>query len=144
MSDLDELPRQLTELRDLIRQAHEATRDLRGVIREATALRDRLPQKVTEIVEHTIGAQIDQGLNSFKEAQMRAIEDAQAAVFARFDTMTETLLGIDPRSKRQGKLSIPDMIAIAQQRSGMLPEAASADGRPLPPGLTGRRTRNGG
>ena len=33
--DLDELPAQLAELRELIREAHGATKDLRTAIREA-------------------------------------------------------------------------------------------------------------
>ena len=48
MSDLDELPRQLTELRDLIRRAHEATSDLRAVLREAKTVRDSLPAAAGE------------------------------------------------------------------------------------------------
>jgi ABC-type transporter Mla subunit MlaD len=44
--DLDELPRQLGELRELIREAHGATKDLNRAIREARDFADNLVKMV--------------------------------------------------------------------------------------------------
>ena len=97
MSDLDELPRQLTELRDLIRRAHEATSDLRAVLREARAVRDSLPAAAEKAVSEQLGAEVKAGLDSFQKALDKAIDDGTDAVFKRFDGIEKLLLGEDPR-----------------------------------------------
>ena len=123
MSDLDELPRQLIELRDLIRQTHEATRDLRAVLREAKAVRDSLPAAAEKAVTEKFNAEVEAGLASFHDALGKAIEDATQAVFRRFDTIEKLLLGEDDKSVRAGKPSIPQMIETIAAVEGNVPAA---------------------
>lgn len=123
MSDLDELPRQLTELRDLIRQAHEATADLRAVLREARAVRDSLPAAAEKAVNEKIGAVVETGLASFHDALGTAIETGTAAVYRRFDTIEKLLLGEDDKSVRAGKPSLPAMIGAIAAVEGNVPAA---------------------
>jgi len=123
MSDLDELPRQLTELRDLIRQAHEATRDLRAVLREAKAVRDSLPAAAEKAVTEKFQAEVQSGLASFQDALDKAIEDGTQAVFRRFDKLEKLLLGEDDKSVRAGKPSIPQMLETIAAVEGNVPAA---------------------
>ena len=123
MSDLDELPRQLVELRDLIRQAHEATSDLRAVLREAKTVRDSLPAAAEKAVSEQLGAEIKTGLDSFGEALNKAIDTGTAAVFRRFDRLEQMLLGEDPKTVRAGRASIPQMIETIAAVEGNVPAA---------------------
>jgi hypothetical protein len=123
MSDLDELPAQLLALRDLIRQAHEATRDLRAALREAQAMRDSLPAAAEKAVSEKFTAEVEAGLASFHDALGKAIEDGTQAVFRRFDTIEKLLLGEDERSVRAGKPSIPSMIETIATAEGNVPAA---------------------
>ena len=123
MSDLDELPRQLTELRDLIRQAHEATSDLRAVLKEARAMQDTLPAAAEKAVTEKFSAEVQSGLVSFESAMDKAIEDGTQAVFRRFDRIEKLLLGEDDKSVRAGKMSIPDMIGTIAAVEGNVPAA---------------------
>lgn len=123
MSDLDELPRQLTDLRDLIRQAHEATADLRAVLREAKEVRDSLPAAAEKAVAEKFGAAVQDGLTSFHDALGTAIEDSTAAVYRRFDTIEKLLLGEDDKSVRAGRPSIPEMIGAIAAVEGNVPAA---------------------
>ena len=123
MSDLDELPRQLTELRDLIRQAHEATSDLRAVLKEARAMQDTLPAAAEKAVTEKFSAEVQSGLVSFQDAMDKAIEDGTQAVFRRFDRIEKLLLGEDDKSVRAGKMSIPDMIGTIAAVEGNVPAA---------------------
>ena len=123
MSDLDELPRQLIELRDLIRQTHEATRDLRTVLREAKAVRDSLPAAAEKAVTEKFNAEVESGLVSFGAALDKAIEAGTQAVFRRFDTIEKLLLGEDAKSVRAGKPSIPQMIETIAAVEGNVPAA---------------------
>jgi hypothetical protein len=123
MSDLDELPRQLTELRDLIRQAHEVTSDLRAVLREARAVRDSLPAAAEKAVSEQLGTEIKAGLDSFGKALDRAVDEGTAAVFRRFDKIEKLLLGEDPKAVRAGKPSIPQMLETIAAVEGNVPAA---------------------
>ena len=123
MNDLDELPRQLTELRDLIRRAHEATSDLRAVLREARAVRDTLPAAAEKAVTEQLGAEVNEGLRSFQAALDKAIDSGTDAVFKRFDRIEKLLLGEDRGSVRAGKPSIPQMIGTIAAVEGNVPAA---------------------
>jgi hypothetical protein len=121
--DLDELPARLIDLRDLIRQAHEATCDLRAVLREARALRDSLPAAADKAVSETIQPEIKTGLDSYHDALEKAVEDGSQAVFRRFVRIEKLLLGEDDRSARAGKPSIPQMIETIAAVEGNVPAA---------------------
>ena len=123
MSDLDDLPGQLLKLRDLIRQAHEATRDLRAAVREAGAMRDSLPAAAEQAVTEKFSAEVESGLASFGEALDKAIEDGTQAVFRRFDKIEKMLLGEDDKSIRAGKPSIPQLIGAIAAAEGDVPAA---------------------
>lgn len=123
MSDLDELPARLVELRDLIRQAHEAVSDLRAVLREARALRDSLPAAAEKAVSEQLGAEVKEGLESFQKALDQAIDTGTDAVFKRFDRIEHLLLGEDPKSVRAGRPSIPQMIETIAAVEGNVPAA---------------------
>jgi DNA-binding FrmR family transcriptional regulator len=122
-SNLDELPGQLVELRDLIRQAHEATADLRAVLRQAKAMRDSLPAAAEKAVTEKFAAEVETGLESFGKALDKAVEDGTQAVFRRFDRIEQLLLGEDRRSVRAGKPSIPQMIETIAAIEGNVPAA---------------------
>ena len=123
MSDLDELPRQLTELRDLIKRAHEATSDLRTAMREAKAMRDSLPAAAEKAVTEKFQAEVESGLASFGTALDKAIENGTQAVFRRFDGIEKLLLGEDDKSVRAGKPSIPQMLEVIAAVEGNVPAA---------------------
>ena len=123
VSDLDDLPAQLLDLRDLIRQAHEATSDLRAVLREAKVMRDGLPAAAEQAVTEKFSAEVQSGLASFQGALDKAIEDGTQAVFRRFDQIERLLLGEDDKSVRAGKASIPQMIETIAAVEGNVPAA---------------------
>lgn len=123
MGDLDELPGQLIELRELIRQAHEATSDLRAAIREAKTMRDSLPAAAQKAVTEQFSAEVESGLRSFREALDKAIDTGTQAVFRRFDRIEKLLLGEDDKSVRAGKRSIPQMVETIAAVEGNVPAA---------------------
>lgn len=123
MGDLEELPGRLIELRDLIRQAHEATSDLRAAIREAKAVRDSLPAAAEKAVTEQLSEEVKAGLDSFGKELDKAIEAGTQAVFKRFDRIEQLLLGEDAKTVRAGKQSIPQMIEAIAAVEGNVPAA---------------------
>ena len=137
MSDLSELPGQLTgqltELRDLIRRAHEATSDLRAVLREARAVRDSLPAAAEKAVSEQLGAEVKAGLDSFQNALDKATDSGTDAVFKRFDGLEKLLLGEESKSVREGRPSIPQMLGTIASVEGNVPAALRKRQRGLTP-----------
>lgn len=67
--DLGELPAQLAQLRELIREAHGATKDLRGAIREAKDYAGSLVQLVDTAADASRRAAYDAGCAQLAEFQ---------------------------------------------------------------------------
>lgn len=89
-SDIERLGAQLIELRELIKDAHAATKDLRGAIRDAKAEAANLGG---EEVRARIAAEVDTRLTRLGEATEAATAAAVARVLAGFDGFGESLLG---------------------------------------------------
>lgn len=97
---------EIEALHEATRKAHEVLKDLRVATKEARKVLDEIPS----IVDGRIALAVTEGLGEFRVALDRAIEDSTALVFKRFDTITDILTGEDRTSKRQGKLSVTELI----------------------------------
>lgn len=96
------------ELRAATREAHEAMQDMRALIREMGEIEQRLRKTAGEVFEERMMAQVSEGLARYGESIGRAIEDATQAVYKRFDTIADVLLGEDRASRRTGRASLAD------------------------------------
>lgn len=108
MPDLDKEIETLVALREVIREAREAAKDLRAEIRTARETRREFfaaPEMETRLKELT-----EDALAAYEQAIKKAIDDATQAVWNRFDTIVMIALGEDPESVREGKKTIPDLI----------------------------------
>ena len=95
-------------LREATRAAHEATQDLRGALREAKALLEAtMPEQVRAKVTEILLPKVQEMADTIAENTA----EATAAVFRRFDTMTETLLGEVP-----GEEPLEDTVRRYRQR----------------------------
>lgn len=101
-------------LRLVVREAHEVIKDLRTVIREATEVRKGITDDIAAAVTGGIDDAVKIGLEGYSAAISVAIEDATEAVYQRFDTIAETLLGITERDKREGNVSIADQAKLVR------------------------------
>lgn len=106
---------ELAALREATKRAHEVLKDLRQMVREAKDLVQVIDKAAGVAVEQRVQPAVDQGLEEFSEALKTAIDDGTEAVFKRFDTISDTLLGEDKASRRQGKPSIAE---LAERRMG--------------------------
>jgi hypothetical protein len=90
MSELDRLEAAMSECREMIRDAHAATKDLRAAVREAkTELRDLGKNEVAD----QIRAEMTRQLDEVQERTGQAITVATQKVIAEFDRFGESLLG---------------------------------------------------
>ena len=77
--DLDELPAQLAQLRELIRDAHGATKDLRAAIKEARAFADGLVDLVDKAAEAARRAAFEAGCAQVTELEAHLQREMNAS-----------------------------------------------------------------
>ena len=90
MSELDRLEAAMGECREMIREAHAATKDLRAAVREARQELRGLAQD--EVAAH-IRAEVSRQLEDLGERTSEAVTAATQKVIAEFDRFGESLLG---------------------------------------------------
>jgi hypothetical protein len=116
MSEMDRLQAAVSECREMIREAHAATKDLRAAVREAK-------QEVRGLAAEEVGAQIQaevsRQLEELGERTSEAVTLATQKVISEFDRFGEALLGKE---------------AYWQRASGRR-SAARPDTDVLPPGI---------
>ena len=90
MSELDRLEAAMNECREMIREAHAATKDLRAAVREAKQELRALTQD--EVAAH-IQLEVSRQLEELAERTGEAVTAATRKVIAEFDRFGEALLG---------------------------------------------------
>ena len=91
-SDLDRLITAMAQCRELVRDAHTATKDLRTAIRDAKT--ETAGLAATEVAGR-VRAEVDAALAHLETGTAAAITAAADQVTARFDRFGESLLGKD-------------------------------------------------
>ena len=90
MSELDRLEAAAGECREMIREAHAATKDLRAAVREAKReLQELAKDEVAAQIQHEVSRQLEQ----LGERTSEAVSAATQKVIAEFDRFGESLLG---------------------------------------------------
>ena len=90
MSELDRLEAAAGECRELVREAHAATKDLRAAVREAKKELRALAQD--EVAAH-IQLEVSRQLEELSGRTRDAVSAATQKVIAEFDRFGESLLG---------------------------------------------------
>jgi len=90
VSELDRLEAAAGECREMIREAHAATKDLRAAVREA---KRELQDLATDEVAAQIQREVSRQLEELGERTQEAVSAATQKVIAEFDRFGESLLG---------------------------------------------------
>jgi phage protein D len=90
VSELDRLEAAVSECREMVREAHAATKDLRAAVREAKSEIHALTKD--EVAAH-IQLEVTRQLEELGERTQEAITAATQKVIAEFDRFGESLLG---------------------------------------------------
>ena len=105
MSEADRLEAAMGECREMIREAHAATKDLRAAVREA---RQELRVLAAGEVSGQIQAEVSRQLEELGERTGEAVAAATQKVIAEFDRFGEALLGKEAYwQKASGRRSAP-------------------------------------
>ena len=90
VSELDRLEAAAGECREMIREAHAATKDLRAAVREAKReLQDLAKDEVAAQIQREVSRQLEE----LGERTTEAVSAATQKVIAEFDRFGESLLG---------------------------------------------------
>ena len=90
MSEQDRLEAAVSECREMIREAHAATKDLRAAVREA---KQEMRTLARDEVAGQVHLEVSRQLEELGERTAEAITAATQKVIAEFDRFGESLLG---------------------------------------------------
>ena len=90
MSELERLEAAIGECREMIREAHAATKDLRAAVREA---KRELHALAKDEVAARVELEVSRQLEDLGERTSEAVNAATQKVIAEFDRFGESLLG---------------------------------------------------
>jgi hypothetical protein len=90
MSEVDRLETAMNDCREMIREAHAATKDLRAAVREA---RQEIRGLAGDEVAAQVQLEVSKQLQELGERTSEAITAATQKVIAEFDRFGESLLG---------------------------------------------------
>ncbi|MFD9445494.1 hypothetical protein ACFWBR_42385 [Streptomyces sp. NPDC060006] len=96
----DELRELRDELRGLVREAHGTLKDLRSEMKTAREL-------VPLLTDEAFNAEVKKRVDALGKVTEKAMDDAVAAVFAKFDKLRDMLMAEDPQSRRKGRQPLP-------------------------------------
>lgn len=104
---------EVDDLREVIRQAHEAIKDLRGLLREVKEEKTSM----VAMLKGGIDDEIDEHLTVHLNGMQKAFEDSNTAatdaIFKRFDEIYNMLTGKDWETRNRGERSLPEILAHA-------------------------------
>lgn len=109
MSDLE---RDLEAAREVTRALHEATKDARALLKEVEQHKKVLLNAVTTRFDEEVTSVVKAGLDRYQESLERHIGLATEAVYKRFDTIRDVLLGESKTARRRGERPIEDMAVL--------------------------------
>jgi hypothetical protein len=90
VNELERLEAAVSECREMVREAHAATKDLRAAVREAKReMQDLAKDEVGVRIQDEVSRQLDE----LGERTREAVNTATQKVIAEFDRFGETLLG---------------------------------------------------
>src|SRR5262245_47719925 len=96
----------IAELKEATREANGILGDLKRVKREMELFEREVTKKLEATVDDILGVHVERGLNQYKAAQQKAINESTDAVIARFDQLAELLL----EDIKKVKPSIPELV----------------------------------
>ena len=117
VSELERLEAAVGECRQMIREAHAATKDLRAAVREA---KRELQDLAKDEVGVRIQSEVSRQLEDLGERTREAMSAATQKVIAEFDRFGEALLGKETYwQKASGRRAVerpdPDVVALEVQ-----------------------------
>jgi len=101
---------EVAALKAATREAHEAIKDLRAVIKEAREISSTLTVEMNDAWEHHVQDTVREGLAGYNAEIKKQIDLATQAVFDRFMDLGDRLLGVDKTTRRRGEPSIEDTV----------------------------------
>jgi len=90
VSELDRMEAAVSECREMVREAHAATKDLRSAVREA---KNEIHALASDQVAAQVQLEVSRQLEELGERTQEAITAATQKVIAEFDRFGESLLG---------------------------------------------------
>jgi Sec-independent protein translocase protein TatA len=107
------------ELRELVRDAHGAIKDMRKLLKEFEDYRKEAEVALQKQVDEHVGPLLEENLNHLTVQFKKFCDQSEERIYARFDQLGDILMGEDKQSKKKGERSLSQIAEdIATLREG--------------------------
>lgn len=115
MTDVDKMIEVMTEMREVIKEAHGVQKDLAKTIKEAKQLTNKwMDETVNEAFTMIVASKVEDLNISIAQTGKRVTKE----IYDRFDLLSGILLGTDTKSIRDGKSSLYDLAKAYVEANG--------------------------
>jgi hypothetical protein len=128
MKDHDE---EIAALNALVREAHEAIKDLTALMRQAERVGDELRNVIHTEFQAQMNATAESVMADYSDHVMAAVKTSEAAVFKRFDELSAALLDVTKSERRRGFVGLEDLVQVPPRSDQKAREAATREARRL-------------
>lgn len=97
------------DAREVIREAHGASRDLRQLVTETRQL---IASGTEEAMQEKLNAAVKESVDALGKSTGKAMREAVERVNQEFDDLAAILTGTDRQARRRGKLPLEDLIRV--------------------------------
>jgi ElaB/YqjD/DUF883 family membrane-anchored ribosome-binding protein len=101
------------QLKEATREAHEAMKDLRDLMREVEPLLDRLRVAAHEDVDKKLTETVAAGLAEYERTIKEHADKVGETIIKRFDGIYDLLMGKTPAQKRRNGVDMEQVIGLA-------------------------------
>lgn len=124
MKDHDD---EVAALNALVREAHEAIKDLNGLLRQAERVGDELRNVIATEFRSQMTAVANETFEGYSDQVMAAVKSSEAAVFKRFDDLSNSLLEVTKSERRRGFVGLEDLVQVPPVSDRKAREAATRE-----------------
>lgn len=114
----DKADEKIARLEKALAEANVVLADLKSTVREAQGMTDEIRKMIEDGFEDKIADKVASTLTEYQDSLDKAIEDAQAAVFKRFDELTNMLLGETKKVRGRGESMEMFVKKVVDRRDG--------------------------
>lgn len=86
---------EIEELKDLVRQMHEALKDGARLLKAMATVKEELLSVSQQVFDERMSEMVAEGLSEYRKALNSQIELASKSIYDRFDTIADILTGKD-------------------------------------------------
>lgn len=122
---------EVAALNALVREAHEAIKDLNGLLRRSEKVKEELSTAIAAEFGDQMNAVAHQAFAEYTDRVLAQVGLSEAAVMKRFDNLSAALLEATKSERRRGFVGLEDLVQVPVRDERKAREAVTREAQRL-------------